>query len=121
MNELLKTLMFGALRPDRAVARNNPQFQDPTTGDLDTSGTYGMGGLDQGSDFQPAPQAPTDPSMLEEIMAAGELAKRGMMQEAKQLYDQAMWRAQRTVEKPMVQDGIGMAEDAYGAVTDLFK
>ena len=66
------------------------------------------------------------------MLAAGELAAQGMTEEAKQLYQRAMWRAQRMTEKPMVQEGLqgaedlaqrgaGMAEDAYGAVTGMFK
>lgn len=118
-------------------------YQDVAMGGMDPSGTYGMGGA---QDFQPAPNPPMDPSVLEDIMAAGELAAQGMVEEAKQLYERAMWRVQRQMEKPRPQAlmegieqgmeqggglgtmageamnrGAGMAEDAYGAVKGLFK
>ena len=115
----------------------------------ETMGPAQPGGMGA-PEMQQAPQQSTDPSVLRDIMAAGELAKQGMMQEAKQLYDQAMLKARQLKQQPMVQEGIGMmqqvpgmaedamnrgagmaedamnrgagmAEDAYGAVKGLFK
>ena len=116
---------------------------------------FGMEGVDPNTaplpDHVLNPQPDFDErTVLEKIMAASELAKQGMMQEAKQLYDGAMMQAQQLKQQPMVQEGIGMmqqvpgmaegamqqvpgmaedamqrgagmAEDAYGAVQGLFK
>lgn len=132
MSDFFSRLMKGPMRLDRMLAAAVPSHQDPATGEPDLSGTYGMGQFDQPGDFQPPPNPPMEPSAMEEIMAAGELMKRGMVEEAQQLFERAKWRMQRTMERPGVQDamqqgeqmldrGMGMAGDAYGGAMDWMK